>query len=729
MYVSQANYIQVCVVNMGSGIPFISALELRVLNNSLYGIGTGFLRYFWRTNMGTSSRFSTRYPLDVYDRIWWSEVDYPPLFPSAGASAASLSNNSDAYKVPGEVLRTAATVTNGNSSFSHSWTPRKPYVPPGNWILYFHFAEIQSLPRGQQREFTVSINGNQFTESVTLEYLKPVTVVSTPVTGSQINILISPTSNKSTYPPILNAIEGYNIVELLNVQTAEDDVKAINDTKATYRVNKESWQGDPCVPSNYTWDGLNCSYGKTPRIISLNLSSSNLVGNIASSFSDLPELESLDLSNNQLSGEIPETLAKLPKLRNLYLSGNNLTGLVPKALKGRVEDKTLYLSLDGNPNLCRADPCPQKKNEKSISVPVATSVSAFFVVLLCALATICLIKRKNVRESKIRRSQSLKYGDISKITKDFGTVIGKGASGKVYLGELEDRKVAVKVLSKSSGTESTGQPDKRFLVEAQLLTTVHHGNLVSLKGYCDDPKNKALIYEFMAKGNLRQHLSGEDLGVTGTKPKVLTWDRRLRIAVDVAEGLVYLHNHCNPPIIHRDIKTTNILLNENMQAKISDFGLSRPLPEAGRTPESSTPWGTAGYLPPEYGPTYDLNQKSDVYSFGIVLLELMTGHPALTPEQESISKWAIPFFQKENMQGLMDRQLQGKFDIDSAKKVAKVAKSCTQTEPGARPDINQVLTELKGAIELASKHKYADGNREIGATSLEVKLDGAPVAG
>lgn len=137
-----------------------------------------------------------------------------------------------------------------------------------------------------------------------------------------------------------------------------------------------------------------------------------------------------------------------------------------------------------------------------------------------------------------------------KITKKFGIEIGEGAFGKVYLGKLkEDTEVAVKVLS-----ESSRQGRKQFLAEAQLLTTVQHENLISLIGYCDDSKNKALVYEFMANGNLRQHLSGEDVGLTGAKPKVLTWDRRLRIVVDVAQGLDYLHYDCGPPIIHGDIE-------------------------------------------------------------------------------------------------------------------------------------------------------------------------------
>ncbi|KAF8031036.1 hypothetical protein BT93_D0271 [Corymbia citriodora subsp. variegata] len=739
MYVSQADYIQVCVVNMGSGVPFISAQELRVLNNSIYGIESG-------------------YPRDVYDRIWWGVENYSQLLPSAGASATSLFNNNDVYKVPGKVLTTAETMSNGNSSLSYSWTPAKPYVPPGNWILYFHFVEIESLPSGQQREFTISINGNQFTENVTLEYLKPVTIVSTPVTGSHINVSISPPSKEFPYPPILNAIEIYNIVGLPNVQTAEDDVKAINDTKATYQVNKENWQGDPCVPSNYTWDGLNCSYGKPPRIILLNLSSSSLVGKIASSFSNLSALESLDLSNNQLSGEIPETLAKLPKLRNLYLSGNNLTGLVPKALKRRVEDKTLHLSLDGNPNLCQADTCPQKKNEKSISVPVAASVSAFFVVLfrqsdncrtshvqpkmsiapiiasvaavlvlilLGALAVLWIIRRRLIQRpigtSRLSKDRHFTSTEITRITDNFRTVIGEGGFGKVYLGRLGNgTQVAVKMLSRLSK-----QGYKEFHTEVQLLMLIHHRNLVSLIGYCEEFEKLALIYEFMSNGNVRQHLSARN-------PNVLSWSQRLQIAIDAAQGLEYLHNGCKPPIIHRDIKTANILLNENMRAKICDFGLSKAFVTEQDSHISTRLAGTPGYLDPEFHIYGHLRQKSDIYSRHI--LELITGQPAIIGSSEDsrhILHWVTPLVERGDIQSIVDPRLNDQFNIGSARKAVDIAMSCVPTKVVQRANVNRVLSELKECltVEISSGRSQRMGNSkrtEFGMTITE--LDSVPCA-
>ncbi|KAI6671846.1 hypothetical protein NL676_006731 [Syzygium grande] len=483
---------------------------------------------------------------------------------------------------------------NASSPMYLQWAP---LISTKKWIAYFYFVEIERLTDGLQREFTISMNDNQFTKRVSLEYLKPVVVVSTPVNGSLMTFSIEST-NKSGNPPILNAVEYYSVGDLPYVPTAQDDVKTINDIKVTYHIQRESWRGDPCIPSKNTWDGLNCSYGNPPRIISLKLSSSNLMGKIVSSLSRLSTMEYLDLSNNQLTGAIPETLAKLPNLRFLNLSGNNLSGSIPEALNKRVVDNTLSMSLTGNPNLCLADPCPQKKRQNTILVPVITSVSGFFVVLFGALATIWLVKRKRTAESSERmlkfKNRPFKYGEVSRITGNFGRVIGEGGFGKVYLGTLDNGTVvAVKMLS-----ESSKQGYKEFQAEAQLLMIVHHGNLVSLFGYCDDSKHKALIYEYMAYGNLRQHLSVKT-HITEDHLKVLTWSKRLQIAVDAAQGLDYLHNGCKPPVIHRDLKTTNILLNEDFRAKIADFGLSRAFAAENDSYVSTCPASTPGYLDPE----------------------------------------------------------------------------------------------------------------------------------
>ncbi|KAK7401333.1 hypothetical protein VNO78_12730 [Psophocarpus tetragonolobus] len=154
---------------------------------------------------------------------------------------------------------------------------------------------------------------------------------------------------------------------------------------------------------------------------------------------------------------------------------------------------------------------------------------------------------------------------------------------------------------------------QQFQVEVKLLMRVHHKSLTSLVGYCNEGNNKCLIYEYMANGNLQEHLSGKH-----SKTKFFTWEDRLHIAMDAASGLEYLQNGCKPTIIHRDIKSTNILLNEHFQAKLSDFGLSKIIPSDGGTHVSTVIAGTPGYLDPEYYTTNRLTEKSDVYSFGVV---------------------------------------------------------------------------------------------------------------
>ncbi|KAF8012171.1 hypothetical protein BT93_I0334 [Corymbia citriodora subsp. variegata] len=595
MYVSKEDDIQVCLVNTGTGVPYISALELRVLDDDIYQLGYGFLQCAWRFDLGQSSAiYRFRYPEDVYDRTWTPQ-NFDNWSIQNTTSAIDLSNNNDTYEVPAKILQTAQSTMSSNSPLYLKWTiyayPTNDagplaWAPSKIWIVYF--MEIERL-NGPQREFTISMNDNQFTETVSLEYLKPVVVVSTPVSGPLITLSINST-NKSGNPPILNAVEFYVAGDLPNVPTTQDDVEAINDIKAMYHIKRESWQGDPCVPTNYAWDGLNCSYGILQGLHPF------------SSLSHLSTLEYLDLSNNQLTGVIPETLAELPNLRFLNLSGNNLTGSVPEALNKRVVDGTLSMSLIGNADLCLADPCPHKKKQKTTFVPVVTSISGFFVVLFGALAIVWLIKWKQIAESSERmlrlKNRPFKYGEVSKITRNFGQVIGEGGFGKVYLGTLDNGAiVAVKMLS-----ESSKQGYKEFQAE-----------------------HKALIYEYMANGNLRQHLSvNMKMHLTDDHP-ILTWSKRLQIAVDAAQGLDYLHNGCKPPIIHRDLKTSNILLNEDFRAKIADFGLSRVFGAENDSHVSTHPAGTFGYLDPEFRTSGNCDKKSDVYSFGIVLFELITG--------------------------------------------------------------------------------------------------------
>ncbi|KAF7814201.1 receptor-like protein kinase [Senna tora] len=291
------------------------------------------------------------------------------------------------------------------------------------------------------------------------------------------------------------------------------------------------------------------------------------------------------------------------------------------------------------------------------------------------------------RQAKAK-NQTFSHSEILGITKNLETVIGSGGFGNVYLGTLQDdAQVAVKILS-----ETSRQGFKEFQSEAKLLKLVHHRNLVSLIGYCDESDMKALVYEYMAKGNLQHQLSDRN-------PNALKWNERLRIAFDAACGLDYLHNGCKPSIVHRDLKPSNILINENMQAKIADFGLSRAFANDSDTHLLTSPAGTYGYLDPQL----HISKKSDIYSFGIILFELITGKPAVTQASGKVShilEWVVPLIEKGDISNIMDPRFEGNFNTTSAQKVTEVAMSCISKDLVLRPDISHIVAELKECLNL-----------------------------
>ncbi|KAF5466495.1 hypothetical protein F2P56_016415 [Juglans regia] len=591
IHVASTDYIDVCLVDIGQGVPFISALELRHLDSSMYRIESGALSILsGRRDIGRTGNSIIRYPDDAYDRYWHpsQEDDWIKI---ASNSTIYASSSDAAYGLPAEVMKTAAKTQNASIPLKVDFT----LDPLSKYCCYFHFAEVEKLESGQQRELTISLDDQRYlTESVILDYLNPRTIVqdNPPITGAP-RLSLSINAAQGTHlPPILNAYEIFMLIELPNEPTATEDVKAIMEIKTRYNVTR-NWQGDPCVPSEYSWDGLNCTNDNPPRIISLNLSSGNLTGDIATSFSKLELLQSLDLSFNNLTGPLPQVLEQLPNLNTLDLRGNKFTGSIPEALLEQFRNGKLDLRVDAHPDLCLYTPCKGKKKNKFFIPVLASSITAV-LILLFIVSALAIYRRKRgsdmVTKSSIKsKNQQYSYSEIVKITNNLKNIIGKGGFGNVYLGKLKDEiQVAVKLLSPSSN-----QGYKEFRAEAQLLMVVHHRNLVTLVGYCDDGEHKALLYEYMANGNLQQHLSV-------TNPNVLTWNERLCIAVDAAHGLEYLHNGCKPPIIHRDLKPSNILLNENMQAKIADFGLSRAFATENDSHVSTCPAGTLGYVDPEY---------------------------------------------------------------------------------------------------------------------------------
>ncbi|XP_048552801.1 senescence-induced receptor-like serine/threonine-protein kinase [Triticum urartu] len=231
--------------------------------------------------------------------------------------------------------------------------------------------------------------------------------------------------------------------------------------------------------------------------------------------------------------------------------------------------------------------------------------------------------------------------------------------------------------------------------EAQTLTKIHHKNLISLIGYCKDGKYLALVYEHMSEGNLEDKLRGKDSNVVP-----LAWRQRLRIALESAEGLDYIHKACSPPFVHRDVKTSNILQNANLEAKVADFGLMKAFNHDDDTHVSTARViGTRGYLAPEYAIALQLNEKSDVYSFGIVLLEVITGRPAIQQSDEVIH-WTRLHLKGGNIEEVVDTRMQCDYNINGVWKALDLALKCTDHAPAQRPTMTNVAAQLQYCLDL-----------------------------
>ncbi|XP_052210635.1 probable receptor-like protein kinase At1g80640 [Diospyros lotus] len=315
-------------------------------------------------------------------------------------------------------------------------------------------------------------------------------------------------------------------------------------------------------------------------------------------------------------------------------------------------------------------------------------------------------KNHSSRMSCSKRAASLMdYKLLETATKNFqeSNILGEGGFGCVYKGCLDDNvHVAVKRLDGGSQDAM-----KEFETEVDLLGKIQHPNIISLLGYSIHGETRLLVYELMQNGSLESQLHGPSHG------SALSWHHRMKIALDTARGLEYLHEHCNPTVIHRDLKSSNILLDSNFNAKLSDFGLA--VTDGGHN-KSVKLSGTLGYVAPEYLLDGKLTDKSDVYAFGVVLLELLLGRKPvekLAPAQcQSIVTWAMPqLTDRSKLPNIVDPAIQNTMDLKHLYQVAAVAVLCVQPEPSYRPLITDVLhsliplvpTELGGTLRITTK--------------------------
>ncbi|KAL1291662.1 hypothetical protein HN51_060200 [Arachis hypogaea] len=299
------------------------------------------------------------------------------------------------------------------------------------------------------------------------------------------------------------------------------------------------------------------------------------------------------------------------------------------------------------------------------------------------------------------------YREIQKATQNFTTSLGQGSFGTVYKATMATGEVvAVKVLAPNSK-----QGEKEFQTEVLLLGRLHHRNLVNLIGYCVDKGQRILVYQFMSNGSLANLLYGEE--------KQLSWDDRLQVALDISHGIEYLHEGAVPPVIHRDLKSANILLDHSMRAKVADFGLSKEEVFDGR---NSGLKGTYGYMDPAYISTSKLTMKSDIYSFGVIIFELIT---AIHPHQNLMEYINLAAMDHNGVDEILDKQLVGKCNLGEVRQLAKIAHKCLHKSPKKRPSISEISQGISRIKQRRLRHmmeasmSFASNNFSRAVSRLE----------
>lgn len=297
---------------------------------------------------------------------------------------------------------------------------------------------------------------------------------------------------------------------------------------------------------------------------------------------------------------------------------------------------------------------------------------------------------------------------------NYDNKLGEGGFGSVYWGQLWDgSQIAVKRLKVWSN-----KAEMEFAVEVEILARVRHKNLLSLRGYCAEGQERLIVYDYMPNLSLLSHLHGQH-----SSECLLNWNRRMDIAIGSAEGIVYLHHHATPHIIHRDIKASNVLLDADFKAQVADFGFAKLIPD-GATHVTTRVKGTLGYLAPEYAMLGKASESCDVYSFGILLLELASGKKPIEKVNSAIKRtitdWALPLACEKKFSELADPRLNGNFVEEELKRVVLVALTCAHSKPEKRPTMLEVLDLLKGESkeklaelendELFKSHRVADYN-------------------
>ncbi|KAL4614722.1 hypothetical protein ACB092_07G073900 [Castanea dentata] len=451
--------------------------------------------------------------------------------------------------------------------------------------------------------------------------------------------------------------------------------------------------------------------GNLTDLVSLDLYLNNLSGNIPTTLGKLQKLRFLRLNNNTLKGEIPLILTTVNSLQVLDLSNNNLTGDVP--VNGSF---SLFTPISFKNNKLNNPPppppaipqAPPTSTPGSATGAIAGGVAAGAALLFAAPAIALAWWRRRKpqdhffdvpaeEDPEVHLGQLKRFSlrELQVATDHFSNknILGRGGFGKVYKGRLADGSlVAVKRLKE----ERTQGGELQFQTEVEMISMAVHRNLLRLRGFCMTPTERLLVYPFMVNGSVASCLRERP-----ESQSALDWPVRKRIALGSARGLAYLHDHCDPKIIHRDVKAANILLDEEFEAVVGDFGLAK-LMDYKDTHVTTAVRGTIGHIAPEYLSTGKSSEKTDVFGYGVMLLELITGQRAFdlarlaNDDDVMLLDWVKGLLKDKKLEALVDGDMQGEYVDTEVEELIQVALLCTQGSPMERPKMSEVVRMLEG---------------------------------
>ncbi|XP_017981861.1 PREDICTED: receptor protein kinase CLAVATA1 [Theobroma cacao] len=497
-------------------------------------------------------------------------------------------------------------------------------------------------------------------------------------------------------PPAISNLRNLQVLSLEMNKFSGEIPEEIFNIKLLSKIN---------ISDNSITGEIPPSISRCTSLTSIDFSQNSLTGEIPKGIEKLKDLSILNFSRNQLTGEIPGEIRYMISLTTLDLSYNNFVGRIPSGGQFSVFNDT---SFTGNPNLCppRHVTCPALMNQakgsghgqaasftaSKLIITIITSITALSLIVV----TVYRMRKRRLQKSrawKLTAFQRLdfKAEDVLECLKE-ENIIGKGGAGIVYRGSMPD---GLDVAIKRLVGRGTGRSDHGFSAEIQTLGRIRHRNIVRLLGYVSNKDTNLLLYEYMPNGSLGEMLHG-------SKGAHLQWERRYRIAVEAAKGLCYLHHDCSPLIIHRDVKSNNILLDEDYESHVADFGLAKFLQDAGASECMSSIAGSYGYIAPEYAYTLKVDEKSDVYSFGVVLLELIAGRKPVGEFGDGVDivRWVRKTTSElpqpsdpASVLAVVDPRL-SEYPLTGVIYLFKVAMLCVEDESSARPTMREVVHML-----------------------------------